>query len=112
MLLTATNSHSSRMLPVRLPAVYWPALLAAVATTNNTGYVRMSEAVRRTGSAARARGGAVRPGGRAGATASRRTGGLVHRVTGASGAGRAAGKAAARARARRRPAAPAASYTG
>jgi MFS family permease len=76
------------MLPVRLPAVYWPALLAAVATTNNTGYVRMSEAVRRTGSAARATGGAVRSGARAGATASRRTGGLVHRVTGASGAGR------------------------
>jgi MFS family permease len=69
------------MLPVRLPAVYWPALLAAVATTNNTGYVRMSEAVRRTGSAARATGGAVR-------TGSRRTGGLVHRITGAQGAGR------------------------
>src|ERR1700678_4283110 len=88
MLLTATNSHSSRMLPVRLPAVYWPALLAAVATTNNTGYMRMSEAMRRTGGAARATGGAVRSGARAGATATRRTGGLVHRVTGASGAGR------------------------
>jgi len=43
--------------------------------------MRLSEAMRRTGSAARS-------GARAGATASRRTGGLVHRVTGASGAGR------------------------
>ncbi len=43
--------------------------------------MRMSEALRRTGHAARATGGAVRSGGR-------RTGRLVHRVTGASGAGR------------------------
>jgi len=43
--------------------------------------MRLSEAMRRTGSAARGAGGAVRSGGR-------RTGGLVHRVTGASGAGR------------------------
>jgi hypothetical protein len=43
--------------------------------------MRLSEAMRRTGSAARATGGAVRSGGR-------RTGGFVHRVTGASGAGR------------------------
>jgi hypothetical protein len=43
--------------------------------------MRLSEALRRTGGAARATGGAVRSGGR-------RTGGLVHRVTGASGAGR------------------------
>jgi MFS family permease len=50
--------------------------------------MRMSEAVRRTGSAARTTGGAVRSGARVGATAGRRTGGLVHRVTGASGAGR------------------------
>jgi MFS family permease len=48
----------------------------------------MSEALRRTGSAARATGGAVRSSARVGATAGRRTGGLVHRVTGASGAGR------------------------
>jgi MFS family permease len=41
----------------------------------------MSEALRRTGSAARATAGAVR-------TGTRRTGGLVHRVTSASGAGR------------------------
>jgi MFS family permease len=42
--------------------------------------MRMSEALRRTGSAARATTGAVR-------TGTRRTGGFVHRVTGASGAG-------------------------
>ena len=55
--------------------------LAAVADTKNTGYMRMSEALRRTGSAARATTGAV-------AAGTRRTGGLVHRVTSASGAGR------------------------
>jgi MFS family permease len=48
----------------------------------------MSEAKRRTGNAARATGDAIRSGGRVGATATRRTGGFVHRVTGASGAGR------------------------
>jgi MFS transporter len=42
--------------------------------------MRLSEAMRRTG-------GAARSGARAGATGARRTGGLVHRVTGASGAG-------------------------
>jgi hypothetical protein len=55
--------------------------VAALADTNNTGYMRLSEAVRRTGGAARATGGAFRSGGR-------RTGGVVHRITGASGAGR------------------------
>ena len=76
---------------MRLPAGYgdgqgvW---VAAVATTKNTGYMRLSEAMRRTGTAARATGGAVRSGARVGATATRRTGGFVHRVTGASGAGR------------------------
>jgi MFS family permease len=50
--------------------------------------MRMSEAMRRTGSAARATGGTVRSGARAGGSATRRTGGLVHKVTGASGAGR------------------------
>ena len=59
-----------------------------MAITKNTGYMRMSEAMRRTGNAARATGGAVRSSARAGASASRKTGGLVHRVTGASGAGR------------------------
>jgi MFS family permease len=59
-----------------------------VPATNNTGYMRMSEALQRTGSAARATGHAVRTGARAGATATRKTGGFVHRVTGASGAGR------------------------
>jgi MFS family permease len=52
-----------------------------VAATNNTGYMWMSEALRRTGSAARATTGAVR-------TGTRRTGGLVHRATSAQGAGR------------------------
>jgi MFS family permease len=47
----------------------------------NTGYMRMSEALRRTGGAARATTGALRSG-------TRRTGGLVHRVTSAQGAGR------------------------
>ncbi len=52
-----------------------------MAASKNTGYMRMSEALRRTGSAARATTGAAR-------TGTRRTGGLVHRVTSASGAGR------------------------
>jgi hypothetical protein len=55
--------------------------VAALADTNNTGCMRLSEALRRTGGAARATGGAFRSGGR-------RTGGAVHRITGASGAGR------------------------
>ncbi len=59
-----------------------------MAATKNTGYMRMSEALRRTGRAARATGSAVRTGARAGATAGRRTGGVVHRITGAGGAGR------------------------
>ncbi len=59
-----------------------------MAATNNTGYMRVSEAMRRTGRAARATGSAVRSGAHAGATAGRRTGGFVHRITGASGAGR------------------------
>jgi MFS family permease len=59
-----------------------------VAATNNTGYMRVSEAMRRTGLAARATGSAVRSGAHAGATATRGTGRFVHRVTGASGAGR------------------------
>jgi MFS family permease len=62
--------------------------VAALANSKNTGYMRLSEAMRRTGGAARATGGAFRSGARAGATGARRTGGLVHRVTGASGAGR------------------------
>ena len=59
-----------------------------MAATNNTGYMRVSEAMRRTGRAARATGSAVRSSAHAGATAGRRTGGFVHRITGASGAGR------------------------
>ncbi len=50
--------------------------------------MRLSEAMQRTGGAARATGDAFRSGARAGATGARRTGGVVHRVTGASGAGR------------------------
>jgi len=77
---------------LRLPAVPGSGVrecgVAAVAATKNTGYMRMSEAMRRTGNAARATGDAARAGARAGATAGRRTGGFVHRVTGASGAGR------------------------
>jgi hypothetical protein len=48
----------------------------------------VSEALRRTGNAARATTGAVKSGARVGASATRKTGGFVHRVTGASGAGR------------------------
>jgi len=48
----------------------------------------MGDALRRMADAADATGSAVRSGARAGATASRRTGGFVHRLTGASGAGR------------------------
>jgi hypothetical protein len=73
---------------VRLRPVRYERRLAAVTMTNNTGYMRMSEAMRRTGDAARATGGAFRSGARAGATATRGTSRLVHRVTGASGAGR------------------------
>jgi hypothetical protein len=48
----------------------------------------MGDALRRMADAADATGGAVKSGARAGATATRKTGGLVHRLTGASGAGR------------------------
>jgi MFS family permease len=50
--------------------------------------MRMSDAVRRTENAALATGRAVRSGTQASGRASRRTAGLVHRVTGARGAGR------------------------
>src|SRR5690348_12306377 len=73
---------------VRIPAALTDGRVAALANSKNTGYMWLSEAVRRTGGAARATGGAFRSSARAGATATRRTGGLVHRVTGASGAGR------------------------
>jgi MFS family permease len=59
-----------------------------VALTKNTGYMRMSDALNRAGGAARSAGRAFRSGGRAGGRASRRTVGLVHRVTGAKGADR------------------------
>jgi MFS family permease len=50
--------------------------------------MRMSDAVRRAGDAAHATGRAFRSGGRASTRATRRTAVLVHRVTGAQGAGR------------------------
>ena len=73
---------------VRIPVALADGRVATLANSKNTGYMRLSEAMRRTGGAARATGGAFRSSARAGATATRRTGGLVHRVTGASGAGR------------------------
>jgi MFS family permease len=73
---------------VRLPAVWYRGRRTALSESNNTSYVWMSEAKRRTGNAARATGDAVRSSARVGATATRRTGGFVHRITGASGAGR------------------------
>src|ERR1700722_3775067 len=54
----------------------------------NTVTMRMSDAVRRAGDAVHATGRAFRSGGQAGGRASRRTVGLVHRVTGAKGADR------------------------
>jgi MFS family permease len=62
--------------------------LVAVPQTKNTGYMRMSGALRRAEDAALATGRAVRSGTRASATATRRTGRFVHRITGAQGAGR------------------------
>jgi Major Facilitator Superfamily len=59
-----------------------------VPKTKNTGYMRMSDAMRRTGDAARATGSALRSGARSGASATRGTGRFVHRLTSASGAGR------------------------
>jgi hypothetical protein len=50
--------------------------------------MRMGDALRRMGDAADATSSAVRSGARAGASATRKTGGFVHRLTGASGAGR------------------------
>ncbi|HEY1002395.1 MAG TPA: hypothetical protein VGD83_22410, partial [Streptosporangiaceae bacterium] len=73
---------------MRIPVALADGRVATLANSKNTGYMRLSEAMRRTGGAARATGGAFRSSARAGATATRRTGGLVHRVTGASGAGR------------------------
>jgi hypothetical protein len=62
--------------------------LVAVPLTKNTGYMRMSDALSRAGGAARATTRAFRTGGEASRQASRRTAGLVHRVTGARGADR------------------------
>jgi MFS family permease len=59
-----------------------------VPLTKNTVNMRMSDAVRRAGDAARATGRAFRTGGQASGRAGKRTAGLVHRITGAQGAGR------------------------
>jgi MFS family permease len=50
--------------------------------------MRMGDALRRMGDAADATGAAVRTSARASASATRRTGGFIHRLSGASGAGR------------------------
>jgi MFS family permease len=59
-----------------------------VPLTKNTGSMRMSDALRRAENAALASGRAVRSSARAGSRATRRTGGFVHRITGAQGASR------------------------
>jgi MFS family permease len=59
-----------------------------VPLTKNTVNMRMSDAMRRAGDAGRATGRAFRTGGQASGRATKRTAGLVHRVTGAQGAGR------------------------
>jgi len=56
--------------------------------TKNTGYMRLSDALRRAEDAAFATGRAVRSGTQASGRATRRTAGAVHKVTGAQGAGR------------------------
>ncbi len=56
--------------------------------TKNTGYMQMSDALRRAGDAARSTGRALRTGGKASARATRRSAALVHRITGAQGADR------------------------
>ena len=71
-----------------LPAGLPPLGLVAVPRTKNTGYMRMSEALRRAENAALATGRAFRTGGQASGRATRRTGRFVHRITGAQGAGR------------------------
>jgi hypothetical protein len=62
--------------------------LVAVPQTKNTGYMRMSDALRRAEDAALATGRAFRTGTQASGRATRRTGRFVHRITGAQGAGR------------------------
>jgi MFS family permease len=59
-----------------------------VPLTKNTGYMRMSNALRRAEDAAQATGRAFRSGTQASGRATRRTGRFVHRITGAQGAGR------------------------
>jgi MFS family permease len=59
-----------------------------VPLTKNTGYMGMSDALRRAENAALATGRAFRSGTQASGRATRRTGRFVHRITGAQGAGR------------------------
>jgi hypothetical protein len=59
-----------------------------VPLTKNTGYMRVSDALRRAEDAAVATGRAFRSGTQAGGRATRRTGRFVHGITGAQGAGR------------------------
>jgi MFS family permease len=59
-----------------------------VPLTKNTVIMPMSDALRRAGNAAHATGRAFRSGGQASTRVTRRTAGLVHRVTGAQGADR------------------------
>jgi hypothetical protein len=59
-----------------------------VPLTKNTVNMRMSDALRPAGDAARATGRAFRTGGQASGRATKRTAGLVHRITGAQGAAR------------------------
>jgi hypothetical protein len=59
-----------------------------VPLTKNTVNMRMSDALGHVGGAAHATGRAFRTGGKASGRATRRTAALVHRITGAQGAGR------------------------
>ena len=76
--------HTARAGPPGSPRIG----LVAVPLTKNTVNMRMSDAVRRAGDAAHATGRAFRSGGQASSKATRRTAGLVHRITGAQGADR------------------------
>ena len=66
----------------------YPIGLVAVPQTKNTVNMRMSDARRRLDSGVQATARAFRSGGRASGRATRRTGVLVHRITGAQGADR------------------------
>ena len=86
--LTTANSRSRSVHHKGRPGRISRIGLVAVPQTKNTGNMRMSDAVRRAGDAAHATGRAFRTGGQASGKATRRTAGLVHRITGARGADR------------------------